>query len=572
MLSIHNMEKKTKLFLKALWLLIGTLLALATIVTITVASTVWGNKQVPWILGSQGPTNVSAILNLLLIPTTVMITVAASNLSNIAKMWYTTDDKGLPLECWNLLSGLPGPYSAYKLIKHRRINVLSIGLPLFAVWVILQGTNALQNAGLESTTTLKKISSENIVTTGNVSVQQYLDFPQIVSSQIQSNLFEAYTIVSQLNSYQVPTFVDGISRAQLTGANIENIGKFEIKTLYIPAYGAIVNITHLTDWDISNTIIETYGPVVSIEMTCGPVHNNANIATDPAFEMVVPLLSESNVQSNNGLGVSLVGIFVNINSLLVTNSLPIQLITTLCTLLLLNPSCTAIYTCFANATYDSSCLLKINATTNAIINKDNCKQPNVIAGKQLLAYQLQMLILAGESINNQTLLRSTSTLLYQQLLFGGQTAVNAGVRPEGYANLLSTGIGTAGLFGDNTASYQATIYLKVQQLRLILWANIALYTLLTVTAILITICSLNFISTARVNIDVEPTYFLLTKAHEIIGHNMQNNQNNEDDNMTHMHNTLPLVVRNVNGRLVAVLDDCNLNGAIPDPYTFYKGV
>ena len=53
---------------------------------------------------------------------------------------------------------------------------------------------------------------------------------------------------------------------------------------------------------------------------------------------------------------------------------------------------------------------------------------------------------------------------------------------------------------------------------------------------------------------------------------LQNNQNNDDDNMTHMHNTLPLVVRNVNGRLVAALDDCNLNGAIPDPYTFYKGV
>lgn len=570
MLSIHNMEKKTKLFLKALWLLIGTLLALATIVMITVASTVWGNKQVPWILGSQGPTNVRAILNLLLIPTTVMIAVAASNLSNIAKMWYTTDDKGLPLECWNSLSGLPGPYSAYKLIKHRRINVLFIGLPLFAVWVILQGTNALQNAGLESATTLKKISSETIVTTGNVSVRQYLDFPQIVSSRIQSSLSEAYTIVSQLNSYQVPTFVGGISRAQLTGANIENIGESEIKTLYIPAYGAIMNITHPTDWDISNTIIETYGPVVSIEMACGPVHNNANIATDPAFEMVVPLLSESNVQSNNGLGVSLVGIFVNTNSLLVTNSSPIQLITTLCTLSL-NPLCTAIYTCFANATYDSSCRLKINATTNAIIDRDNCKQPNVTAGKQLLAYQLQMLILAGESINNQTP-TSTSTLLYQQLLFGGQTAVNAGVRPEGYANLLSTGIGAAGLFGDNTASYQATIYLKVRQLRLILWANIVLYTLLTVIAIFITICSLNFIYTARVNIDVDPTYFLLTKAHEIIGHNMQNNQNNNDDNMTHMHNTLPLVVRNVNGRLVAALDDCNLNGVIPDSYTFYKGV
>ena len=566
------MERKTKLFFRALWLLIGTLLALSTIVMITVASTVWGNKQVPWILESQGPTNVRAILNLLLIPTTVLIAVAASNLSNIARMWYTTDDRGLPLECWDSLSGLPGPYSAYKLIKHHRINVLSIGLPLFAVWGILQGTNALQNAGLTSTTTLKKLSSETIVTTGNVSLRQYLDFPQNVISEIRSSPIEAYTITSQLNNYQVPAFVDGISHAQLTGANIENIGKSEIKTLYIPAYGALINITHPTNWDITNTIIEVYGPVVSIEMTCGPVHDNANIAAnDSAFEMVVPALSESNIQGNNKLGVSSVGIFVNTNSLLVTNSLPIQLVTALCTVLVFNPPCTAIYTCFANATYDSSCQLKLNATTNAIIDKDNCQQPNVTAGKKLLAYQIQMLISAGNSISSQTPL-STSTLLYQQLLFGGQTAVNAGVRPEGYANLLSTGIGTAGVFGENTASYQATIYIKVQQLQLILWANVVLYTLLTVIAILITICSLKFISTAKVNIDVDPTYFLLTKSHEIVGHNMRNNQNNDDDNMTHVHNTLSLVVRNVNGCLVAALDDCNFNGAIPDPNTFYKGV
>ena len=469
------MKKINKLIIKALLLFILTLLAMATIIVVTVASTVWSNKQTPWILKSQGPTNVRAVLNILLIPTSIMITVIASNLSNIAKMWYTTTDYGLPLECWDSLSGLPGPWSAYKFAKHHRMNVLILGIPLFAVWGLMQGSNTLQNAGLQPITTLKTLSNETIVTTGNVSFQQYLSFPKNVINAIQSSPSEAFTITSQLNSYQVPTFVDGISKAQLASANIENIGETEVKTLYIPAYGAVINITHPTDWNTikSNAVIEVYGPVVSIEMTCGPVYNGANIANDDTVSMIVPALSESDIQSSNGLGVSLVAIFVNLSSLHVTQQSPIQLITASCASLEYDPPCTAIYTCFANSTYDASCKLKLNATTNTIITKDNCQNPNITAGKELLAYQIGMLSLAGDSISNQTE-QEIYTLLYQQLLFGGQNAVNAGVRPEGYATLLSTGIGAAGLYGDNTAQYSATIYVEVQQLQLTLWANITL--------------------------------------------------------------------------------------------------
>jgi len=567
------MKRKNKLIVKALLFFILTLLAIATVVVITVASTVWGNKQTPLILKSQGPTNVRAVLNILLIPTSVMITVIASNLSDIAKMWYTTTDHGLPLECWDSFSGLPGPWSAYKFIKHFRMNVLILGIPLFAVWGLMQGSNTLQNAGLQPITTLRTLSDETIVTTGNVSIQQYLNFPKNVINTIQNSPSEAYTITSQLNSYKVPTFVDGISQAQLTDANIENIGKNEVKTLYIPAYGAVINITHPTNWDTikSKTVIEVYGPVVSIEMTCGPVYNGSDIANDNTVAMVVSALSESDIQSNNGFGVSLVAIYVNLSSLDVGQQSPIQLITALCTSLELNPPCNAIYTCFASATYDASCKLKLNATTNSIISKDNCQNPNVTAGKELLKYQISMLNYAGDSISNQTE-QEIYTLLYQQLLFGGQNAVNAGVRPEGYATLLSTGIGAAGLYGDNTAQYPATIYIEVQQLQLILWANITLYAILSLIAILITICSITLILTAKVNIDADPTYFLLTKTDQIIGHNMQGNQNNDSDYLTKMHNKLSLVVRDNNGCLVAALNNVGLNGTVPNQNTYYTNV